>query len=217
MTRRTAFSLLLAALALAPLSHAQEEAKPADAKPAAAAKASKVRMKTSLGEIVIELNAEKAPVTTKNFLKYVNEKHYDGTVFHRVIGNFMIQGGGFALEQGKLEEKPTSGKGIQNESNNGLKNLRGTIAMARTNDPNSARAQFFINVVDNAGLDYPSMGGYAVFGKVVEGMEVVDKIKAVRTGQAQLGMLHPLSGERIQAPAGDVPNEPVKILSAVAE
>ncbi len=110
----------------------------------------------------------------------MNKKHYDGTVFHRVIDGFMIQGGGFTQEGQVLTEKPT-GKGIVNEGQNGLKNDRGTIAMARTSDPNSATAQFFINVVDNAMLNYPSNGGYAVFGKVVEGMDVVDKIKAVTT------------------------------------
>jgi peptidyl-prolyl cis-trans isomerase A (cyclophilin A) len=137
-----------------------------------------------MGDIVLELNAEKAPITVENFLSYVNKKHYDGTVFHRVIDGFMIQGG-FAVTDGKLVEK-ASGKGIKNESQNGLKNERGTIAMARTNDPDSATAQFFINVVDNAMLNYPSNGGYAVFGKVVEGMDVVDKIKAVKTGVSQL-------------------------------
>ena len=117
----------------------------------------------------------------------MKKKHYDGTVFHRVIDGFMIQGGGFTQEGQVLTEKAT-GKGIVNEGQNGLKNDRGTIAMARTSDPNSATAQFFINVVDNAMLNYPSNGGYAVFGKVVEGMDVVDKIKAVKTrADARLG------------------------------
>jgi cyclophilin family peptidyl-prolyl cis-trans isomerase len=175
----------------------------------------KVRLKTNHGDIVIELNAEKAPVTTANYLNYVREKHYDGTVFHRVIDQFMIQGGGFAQDDGKLVEKATSGDGIKNESDNGLKNTRGTIAMARTADPNSARAQFFINVADNAALDFPSNGGYAVFGKVVEGMETVDKIKALKTNEAPLVMRHPQTGEPIEMPARDVPVEPVVIESAV--
>lgn len=184
-----------------------------DTKPAAA---KKVRFKTNKGDIVVELNAEKAPVTVENFLGYVNKKHYDGTVFHRVIANFMIQGGGFSVQGGQLVEKPT-GKGIVNEGRNGLKNERGTIAMARTADPNSATAQFFINVKDNPGLNFPSNGGYAVFGKVVSGMEVVDAIKAVATGQKELAMLHPGTGERIVQPSGDVPVENVVILSAAAE
>ncbi len=159
---------------------------------------SKVRLKTSQGEIVIQLNAEKAPITVKNFLSYVAKKHYDGTVFHRVINGFMIQGGGFAVEGKELVEKDT-GKGIKNESQNGLKNEIGTIAMARTNDPDSATAQFFINVKDNAALDYPSNNGYAVFGKVIEGMAVVEKIKAVATDTS------------------DKPKENVVIISATAE
>lgn len=191
--------------------------KPAtDRKPAAEAKASKVRFKTNKGDFVVELNAAKAPITVENFLSYVKKKHYDGTTFHRIIPTFMIQGGGFALESGKLVEK-TSDKPIKNEGQNGLKNDRGTIAMARTNDLNSATSQFFINVSDNAMLNYPSGGGYAVFGKVVEGMEVVDKIKAVSTGSATLTMRHPTTGEKMSAPSEDVPNEPVVIESAKAE
>jgi cyclophilin family peptidyl-prolyl cis-trans isomerase len=154
----------------------------------------KVLMKTSKGEIILELDATKAPITVANFLKYVNAKHYDGTVFHRIIDGFMIQGGGMSLDGGRLVEKRT-GEGIKNESNNGLKNDTGTIAMARTSDPNSATAQFFINVVDNNGLNFPTGGGYAVFGKVIKGMDVVNQIKAVKT-----------------AP-GDVPVEPVVIES----
>jgi peptidyl-prolyl cis-trans isomerase A (cyclophilin A) len=208
----------LMSLALFPLLAFSEEAKEAEpAKPEAAAEAaSKVRLKTNKGEILIELDAKKAPVTVANFLSYVNKKHYDGTVFHRVIDGFMIQGGGFALEEGNLVEKEV-GKGIENEGKNGLKNDRGTIAMARTSDPNSATAQFFINVVDNDMLNFPSNGGYAVFGKVVEGMEVVDKIKAVPTGTAPLTMKHPGTGEKIQVPSGDVPQERVVIESASAE
>jgi len=195
----------------------EQPAKPAaptsESKPAAA---KKVRLKTNKGDIVIELNAEKAPVTVENFLACVNKKHYDGSVFHRVIDGFMIQGGGFAIENGKLVEK-ASGKGIANEGRNGLKNDRGTIAMARTADPNSATAQFFINVKDNAALNFPSNGGYAVFGKVVSGMEVVDAIKAVATGEKELTMRHPQSGEKITMPSGDVPVENVVILGATVE
>jgi len=180
------------------------------------AAAPKVRLKTSLGDIVLELNPAKAPVTVENFLGYVKKKHYNGTVFHRVIDGFMIQGGGFALTDGKLVEK-TSGKGIKNESQNGLKNERGTIAMARTNDPDSATAQFFINVADNAMLNHPSNGGYAVFGKVVEGMDVVDKIKAVKTGVSKLSMRHPATGEVLEMPSQDVPAANVVITSATIE
>jgi len=176
----------------------------------------KVRFKTSQGEIVVELDAEKAPVTVANFLGYVKKKHYDGTVFHRVINGFMIQGGGFAVEDGKLVEK-VSGQGIANEGQNGLKNDRGTIAMARTSDPNSATAQFFINVADNAALNFPSNGGYAVFGKVISGIEVVDKIKAVATGQKELTMRNPTSGEKMTQPSGDVPQANVVIESITAE
>jgi len=213
MKRRIALIAIALFPAIALCDPAKEAEKPAAP---AAAKASKVRLKTSQGDIVIELNAEKAPVTVANFLSYVNKKHYDGTVFHRVINGFMIQGGGFAVEGKSLIEKQ-SGKGIQNEGQNGLSNDRGTIAMARTNDPNSATAQFFINVKDNAMLNYPSNGGYAVFGKVVEGMDVVDKIKAVETGTTTLTMRHPATGEKIEAPSTDVPKENVVIKSATAE
>ena len=209
--------LALISLALLPVLAFAEPAKEAE-KPAAttAAKAPKVKLTTSSGVIVLELNAEKAPVTVENFLGYVKKKHYDGTVFHRVIDGFMIQCGGFATEGKDLVEKDV-GKGIVNESKNGLKNERGTIAMARTNDPNSATAQFFINVNDNAMLDYPSNGGYAVFGKVVEGMDVVDKIKAVTTGTSALTMKHPVTGEKKQIPSTDVPAEKVVITSATVE
>ncbi len=167
---------------------------------------------TSLGDFTLELNEEKAPVTVENFLKYVEAGHYHQTVFHRVINGFMIQGGGFSLVEDKLTEKPT-GKGIVNEGQNGLKNLTGTVAMARTNDPDSAKAQFFINVADNAALDYPSNGGYAVFGKVVEGMDVIDKIRSVETGRSDIVMLHPTTGKFMEMPAGDVPAKPVVIKS----
>jgi cyclophilin family peptidyl-prolyl cis-trans isomerase len=182
------FALLGACKAEKP---AEPEAAKAEEKTEVAA-ASKVRLKTNKGDIVIELNAEKAPITVKNFLMYVGGKHYDGTVFHRVIDGFMIQGGGMALDGGRLVEKRT-GVGIKNESNNGLKNDTGTIAMARTPDPDSATAQFFINVADNDSLNFPTGGGYAVFGKVIEGMDVVNAIKGVKTG------------------SGDVPVEPVVI------
>ncbi len=136
-----------------------------------------VVMETSLGTIQLELDGDKAPVTVTNFLSYVEDEFYDGTIFHRVIPTFMIQGGGF--EPG-LKQKKTKAP-IKNESGNGLSNVRGSIAMARTNDPDSATAQFFINVVDNSGgLDKPR---YCVFGKVVKGMDVVDKIKGVKTGR----------------------------------
>jgi peptidyl-prolyl cis-trans isomerase A (cyclophilin A) len=140
--------------------------------------AQKVRLATSAGDIVIELDAAKAPKTVDNFVQYVKAGHYDGTVFHRVIENFMIQGGGMKPD---LSEKPTRAP-IPLESGNGLNNVRGTVAMARTAVPDSATSQFFVNVVDNAFLDKANSrdgNGYAVFGKVVEGMDVVDKIKSV--------------------------------------
>ncbi len=142
-----------------------------------------VVMQTNLGTIVIELNAEKAPKTVKNFLHYVDEGFYNGTIFHRVIGNFMIQGGGF----NKSYEEKKAHDPIHNEADNGLKNVLGTVAMARTNDPHSATAQFFINVVDNSFLDFTNKTirgwGYAVFGKITEGLDVMDKIKQVKTGR----------------------------------
>jgi peptidyl-prolyl cis-trans isomerase A (cyclophilin A) len=138
-----------------------------------------VLIKTTQGEIVVELYPAKAPATVDNFLKYVDDKHYDGTIFHRVIGNFMIQGGGFTAD---MRQKPTRPP-IKLESQNGLKNDTGWIAMARTSVPDSATSQFFINVVDNAMLNHPQPdgNGYAVFGKVIKGMETVNAIKAVRT------------------------------------
>lgn len=143
-----------------------------------------VVMDTSLGTIKVELFEDKAPITVKNFLDYVSAKHYDGTIFHRVMGDFMIQGGGLDADK---KEKATKAA-IKNEWQNGLKNERGTIAMARQKEPDSATAQWFINVVDNPQLSTPrevsGNAGYCVFGKVIEGLEVVDKIKAVRTGDA---------------------------------
>ncbi len=156
-----------------------------------------VEMQTSMGSIVIELDGDKAPLTVKNFLQYANDGFYNGTVFHRVIEGFMIQGGGLTKDMG---EKPT-GAQIPNEAKNGLKNQRGTIAMARRAEPHSATAQFFINHKDNTPLDYPSRDGwgYAVFGKVTQGLDVVDKIAKVATGNR--GMFQ------------DVPVEPVVIQS----
>lgn len=141
-----------------------------------------VSLHTNFGVIKLELNAEKAPNTVENFVSYVKDGFYDNTIFHRVISNFMIQGGGMAPG---MEEKD-AGEPIQNEANNGLSNKKGSIAMARTNEPHSARAQFFINVQDNDFLDFKNESvngyGYCVFGEVVEGMDVVEKIKAVATG-----------------------------------
>ena len=160
--------------------------------------ADKVHLVTSMGDIVIELDAAKAPKSVDNFLQYVKSGHYDGTVFHRVIDNFMIQGGGMTAD---LKQKPTRPP-ISLESKNGLNNVRGSVAMSRTSDPNSATAQFFISVKDNAFLDAANSRdgqGYAVFGTVVSGMDVVDKIKAVPTGP------------------GDVPVQPVTIKTATLE
>jgi peptidyl-prolyl cis-trans isomerase B (cyclophilin B) len=143
---------------------------------------SKVKLTTTLGPIIVQLNTEKAPVSSANFLKYVNEGFYNGTIFHRVIKDFMVQGGGFDATFKQKENHAA----IKNEADNGLKNIRGTLAMARTNDPNSATAQFFINLKDNAFLDHtsptPSGWGYAVFGEVVEGMDVVDEMAKQPTG-----------------------------------
>ena len=142
-----------------------------------------VKLETSYGEITIELNAEKAPKTVENFLSYVDEGFYDDLIFHRVIDDFMVQGGGMDKDMG---EKRGERAALENEADNGLKNTNGTLAMARTNDPHSATAQFFINVTDNAFLDHTAKTaqgwGYAVFGKVTEGMDVVEKIKKVATG-----------------------------------
>ncbi len=156
-----------------------------------------VTLQTSLGQIVLELNAAAAPVTVDNFLAYVDEGFYNGTIFHRVIDGFMIQGGGFSAD---MQKKPTRAP-IVNEADNGLSNVTGSIAMARTSAPNSATAQFFINVKDNLNLDFsaatPGGHGYAVFGKVIEGMDVVDAIRAVTTG--------------VRGNYRDVPVEPVII------
>lgn len=152
--------------------------------PAQAQDAPKVKLATSMGDIVVQLDAAKAPKTVENFLAYVNSKHYDGTIFHRVIKGFMIQGGGMTAD---MKQKATDAP-IQNEANNGLKNDKYTLAMARTNAPHSATAQFFINTKDNTFLNFtaesPSGWGYAVFGKVVAGAEIVDAIEKVRTGKS---------------------------------
>ncbi len=159
-----------------------------------------VKLETSKGDILLELDAEKAPKTVANFVQYVRDGHYDGTIFHRVIDNFMIQGGGFDAD---MDQKDTR-EPIENEADNGLKNARYTVAMARTSEPHSATAQFFINVKDNTFLNYTAPSrqgyGYAVFGKVVEGQDVVDTIKDVRT--VTRGFMQ------------DVPEEPVMIVKA---
>ncbi len=158
-----------------------------------------VEFTTSQGNIVIELYPEKAPATVANFLQYIKDKHYDGTIFHRVIGNFMIQGGGF---DANMKQKPTRAP-VKNEAANGLKNTTYTVAMARTQEPHSASAQFFINVKDNDFLDYRSPTvegfGYCVFGKVVKGQQVVDKIKGVPTGNRGFHQDVPLSPVVIQS------------------
>ncbi len=159
----------------------------------------KVRLNTSHGEIILSLNKEKAPITVENFVSYVKSGHYDGTIFHRVIYDFMIQTGGMDTD---MNEKPTN-KSIKNEANNGLGNLSGTVAMARTSDPHSASAQFFINTNDNAFLNFSSETddgwGYCVFGEVVEGSETVDKIEDTPT--------------TTKAGHQNVPEEPVVIIS----
>jgi cyclophilin family peptidyl-prolyl cis-trans isomerase len=166
----------------------------------AAAANPRVVLETSKGPIVIELFAEQAPKTVANFLAYVDAGHFDGTVFHRVIPGFMIQGGGFTADM----QQKTTREPVQNEADNGLKNRRATLAMARTNDPHSASAQFFINLVDNRPLDHTAKSaagwGYAVFGQVVEGMETVDAVAKVSTGN--------------RGPHQNVPVEPVVIESA---
>ena len=158
-----------------------------------------VVLDTTMGPITLELDRAKAPITVDNFMKYVDDGYFDGLIFHRVIPGFMIQGGGFTPD---MREKGKTNAAIKNESNNGLSNARGTISMARTNDPDSATAQFFINLSDNAqGLDPKGgRGGYAVFGKVTAGMDAVDKIAKVNTGR--------------RGPHDDVPTEPITIKSA---
>ncbi|MCR5084766.1 MAG: peptidyl-prolyl cis-trans isomerase [Succinivibrionaceae bacterium] len=166
-----------------------------------------ITIKTSLGDLKLELYEDKAPETCKNFLTYAKEGFYDGTIFHRVIKRFMVQGGGFTMVDGEMEQKETHDP-IKNEAATGVKNQRGTIAMARTNDPHSATCQFFINTVDNAFLDFqaPTVSGfgYCAFGKVTEGLEVLDKIEAVKTHTIPRGFQ-------------DVPVEPVTIISVTVD
>ena len=163
--------------------------------------APRVKLNTSQGDIVLELYPDKAPKTVENFLQYVRDQHYDGTVFHRVIGNFMIQGGGFTAD---LQQKPTRAPVVL-EATNGLKNDRGAVAMARTSSPNSATSQFFINTVNNANLNAPMPDGYGytVFGKVVAGLDVVDKIRAVPVGDRGMHQ--------------NVPQTPITIIKATLE
>ena len=179
LSRRLAIAFVAAALPLAAFAQTQPARCTAKGNTPM-----KVKLTTSMGPIVIELNKEKAPVSTENFVKYVESGHYNGTIFHRVIDGFMIQGGGFTKD---MRQKPTNAP-IKNEANNGLKNENYSVAMARTGVRDSATAQFFINVKDNEFLNYtgenPQGWGYAVFGKVVEGKETVDKIRKVATGNA---------------------------------
>ena len=192
----TGIILCLFALALVASPAGATEPVPGAAKP-------RVALDTSLGKVVLELEPDKAPKTVENFLTYVREGFYDGTIFHRVIPGFVIQGGGFTAD---MVQKKTHDP-IVNEADNGLKNLRGTISMARTPDPDSASSQFFISVADNASLDHrgknPRDWGYAVFGRVVEGMDVVDAIVKVPTGT--------------RGPFSDVPREPVTLVKAQVE
>ncbi len=192
MTRRLFLTLKLALVALFLSSSVFAESEP-KTNP-------QVLMETNLGTFVIELYPDKAPNTVKNFLTYVNEGFYDGTIFHRVIPNFMVQGGGFTAD---MQKKPTHDP-IDNEADNGLRNTVGTVAMARTSDPHSATAQFFINVAKNGFLDYREKTnrawGYAVFGRVIKGMKTVNKIRTSPTGKSK-GMI-------------DVPRETVTIIKA---
>ena len=171
LTRRALCVIALAWLGLVNMAHAQE--------------APRVKFVTNLGEFVVEVYPDKAPKTVENFLQYVRDKHYDGTIFHRVIANFMVQGGGY--DQRYMERQtrpPVVHEGLEALNKGGPRNTVGTIAMARTSDPDSATAQFFINAKDNGFLDFPARDGwgYAVFGKVISGTEVVDKIEQIKTG-----------------------------------
>ena len=181
----------------------------ANAEPAAAGGNPKVKISTTMGDITVELFADKSPQSVANFLSYAKEGYYKDTVFHRVIEGFMVQGGGFGIQgDGSIQQKDTK-EPVQNEAKNGVRNKRGTIAMARTSAPHSATSQFFINHSDNDNLDYPSFDGwgYAVFGEVVEGLDIVDKIAKVPTGTQSLGTR---AGVR---PMKDVPNDPIVIQS----
>ncbi|WP_137917755.1 peptidylprolyl isomerase [Hydrogenophaga sp. 2FB] len=191
-SRRRAMALFLAvatSAALLPLSASAQAAAP------------RVKLTTSAGDIVVEVYPDKAPKTVENFLQYVQDKHYEGTVFHRVISDFMVQGGGFTAD---LKQKPTRPP-VPLEANNGLKNDRGAIAMARTSNPNSATSQFFINTVNNANLNAPNPDGYGytVFGKVVSGLDILDKIRATPVGD--------------QGMHQNVPKTPITILKATLE
>jgi peptidyl-prolyl cis-trans isomerase A (cyclophilin A) len=197
--------LLLAGLMLSTgfdLSFAAEAAK-TEPKPATPAAAPQIQVVTSMGNFIIELNAERAPLTVANFLKYVEQGHYSGTIFHRVVANFVIQGGGFDKNYAAVPA-PTK---VVNEAGNGLTNQRGTVGMARSSDPHGADAQFYVNLYDNEALDpNKTRWGYAVFGKVVQGMEVVDKIGNVATGARGIikedAPLQPVVIERIERVAG---------------
>ncbi len=188
----TLAALVLTFVSLTGINQAQET------KPVSETKTVKVTLETSKGSIELELDSEKAPKTVENFVSYVKKGFYDGLIFHRVIPNFMLQGGGFTAD---MQQKDPGAK-IQNEAKNGLKNVKGSIAMARTSDPHSASSQFFLNLKDNSFLDYPGSDGwgYCVFGKVTKGQEVMDAIAAVSTGQ--------------KGPHGDVPLEPITIKTA---
>jgi cyclophilin family peptidyl-prolyl cis-trans isomerase len=170
----------------------------AEPAPAAPATPARVKFETTAGAFVVELNPARAPLSSANFLQYVRDGHYDGTIFHRVVGNFVVQGGGYTPDGTEKPTRPT----IPNESGNGLSNRRGTVALARHDDPHSAAAQFYVNITDNLSLDPgPNRWGYAVIGRVVEGMDVLDKIASVATGS--------------KAPYGDdVPMDPVVITKA---
>ena len=203
-------SLMLAGFMLPAFAFAQDTAPAAaSTETTAAATGPRVALHTNLGDIIVELEAAKAPLSSENFLTYVKDGYYNGTVFHRVIDNFMAQGGGYTTD---LQPKPTRAP-IQNEAGNGLSNLRGTLAMARTGEPHSANSQFFINLVDNPRLDYVSdqngmTWGYAVFGRVVEGMDVVDKIRAIPT--------HGQGPFRTDVPTQPVVIERAEVLAAPA-
>lgn len=195
MMMKTIFNaLVVGIIGLAQVAQAQD-AKPQEPTPQPLKGIVKAVIETSKGTIELELDADKAPLSVQNFVNYVNKGFYDGTIFHRVIPNFMIQGGGFTAD---MQQKAPD-KTIQCESKNGLKNLKGTIAMARTSDPHSATSQFFINVKDNTNLDFPSFDGwgYAVFGKVTKGIEVTDEIVKAPTTK--------------KGPHGDVPVEAITI------
>lgn len=197
MIHKTFLKMLVAGVMTSALVSNAQDAKPAETTQPLKGIV-KATLETSKGTIEIELDADKAPLSVQNFVNYVKKGHYDGTIFHRVIPGFMIQGGGFSAD---MSQKPTD-KPIQCESKNGLKNVKGAIAMARTGDPHSATSQFFINVKDNANLDFPSFDGwgYAVFGKVTKGIEICDAIVSVPRGK--------------KGPHDDVPNETITITKA---